>query len=118
MSTRMPMKAVRAFIPALLIAISLGAARAQEKASAAAQSPSVHIDNFSFTPAEITVAPGATLTWVNGDDIPHTVVATNKAFRSKVMDTEQQFSFTFKEPGTYEYFCSLHPHMKGKVIVK
>jgi amicyanin len=119
MSTRMPMKAVRAFMPALLIAISLGAAaRAQEKAAAAAQSPSVHIDNFSFTPAEITVAPGTTLTWVNGDDIPHTVVATNKAFRSKVMDTEQQFSFTFKEPGTYEYFCSLHPHMKGKVIVK
>ena len=85
---------------------------AQEK------SAEVHIDNFSFTPAEITVPPGTTLTWVNGDDIPHNVVATDKTFRSKVMDTEQKFSFTFGTPGVYEYFCALHPHMKGKVIVK
>jgi amicyanin len=119
MSTLMPKKTVRAFIPAILIAISIGApVRAQEKAAAAAQPPTVHIDNFTFTPAEITIAPGTAITWVNGDDIPHTVVASNKAFRSKVMDTEQQFSFTFTEPGMYEYFCSLHPHMKGKVIVK
>jgi amicyanin len=92
----------------------------QQKVAAAATPPAplVRIDNFSFTPAEITVAPGTTLTWVNGDDIPHTVAATNKAFRSKVMDTDQQFSFTFTAPGTYEYFCSLHPHMKGTVIVK
>jgi amicyanin len=86
--------------------------KAEEKAA------EVHIDNFSFTPAEITISPGTTLTWVNGDDIPHNVVATGKTFRSKVMDTEQKFSFTFGTPGVYEYFCALHPHMKGKVIVK
>jgi len=80
--------------------------------------PSVHIDNFTFTPQEITITRGTTLTWVNDDDIPHAIAATNKAFRSKTMDTEQKFSFTFTEPGTYEYFCSLHPHMQGKVIVK
>ena len=80
--------------------------------------PSVHIDNFTFTPQEITIARGTTLTWVNDDDIPHAIAATNKAFRSKAMDTEQKFSFTFTEPGIYEYFCSLHPHMQGKVIVK
>ncbi len=91
---------------------------AQMAENAPAPSPSVRIDNFSFTPAEITIAPGTTLTWVNGDDIPHTVAATNKAFRSKVMDTDQHYSFTFTAPGTYEYFCSLHPHMQGKVIVK
>jgi amicyanin len=86
-----------------------------EKAEAAS---SVHIDNFTFTPQEITITRGTTLTWVNDDDIPHAIAASNKAFRSKAMDTEQKFSFTFSEPGTYEYFCSLHPHMQGKVIVK
>ncbi|MBI4723860.1 MAG: cupredoxin family copper-binding protein [Rhodomicrobium sp.] len=100
-------------ILALSFALSAGAPlRAGENAA------SVHIDNFTFTPAEITVAPGTTLTWVNGDDIPHTIAASNKAFRSKVLDTEQRFSFAFGEPGVYEYFCSLHPHMKGKIIVK
>src|ERR1700730_2101104 len=108
-------------IPALMLVLSLASSVwAEEKAAttAPASTPSVRIDNFSFTPAEITVSPGTTLTWTNGDDIPHTVVASNKAFRSKVMDTDQQFSFTFTQPGTYEYFCSLHPHMKGKVTVK
>jgi plastocyanin len=78
----------------------------------------IHIDNFAFTPAAITVSPGTTITWENRDDIPHNVVASDKTFRSKVMDTEQKFSFTFGTPGVYEYFCALHPHMKGKVIVK
>ena len=87
-------------------------------AKAEAFVPSVHIDNFTFTPQEITITRGTTLTWVNDDDIPHAIAASNKAFRSKAMDTEQKFSFTFSEPGTYEYFCSLHPHMQGKVIVK
>ena len=89
-------------------------AAAEEKAP----SPMVRIDNFTFTPAEITITAGTTLTWVNGDDIPHTVAATNKAFRSKPMDTDQQYAFTFAAAGTYEDFCSLHPHMKGMVIVK
>jgi len=87
-------------------------AAAQEKTA------EVHIDNFSFTPAEIVISPGTTITWVNGDDIPHNVAASDKTFRSKVMDTEEKFSFTFGTPGVYEYFCALHPHMKGKVIVK
>jgi plastocyanin len=58
------------------------------------------------------------VTWVNGDDIPHTVVATDKSFKSKVLDTDETFSFTFAKAGTYEYFCSIHPHMTGKVVVK
>jgi amicyanin len=120
MPTLMSLKRFRVLISALMLAMSfVSFAKAEEKIAAnAPPTPSVHIDNFSFTPAEITVSPGTTLTWVNGDDIPHTVVASNKAFRSKVMDTDQQFSFTFSQAGTYEYFCSLHPHMKGKVIVK
>ena len=83
-----------------------------------AVSVTVRIDNFTFTPAEISVAPGTTVTWINGDDIPHTVVAAGKAFRSKVLDTDQSFAFTFTAPGTYDYFCSLHPHMQGRVTVK
>jgi plastocyanin len=78
----------------------------------------VKIGNFTFSPATLTVAPGTTVTWTNEDDIPHTIAAKNKAFRSKTLDTDNQFSFTFTAPGEYEYFCSLHPHMIGKVIVK
>ena len=79
---------------------------------------SISIDNFSFTPREITVAPGTTITWVNHDDVPHTVVSPDKKFRSKPLDTDDQFSFTFTNVGTYSYFCSVHPMMIGKIIVK
>ena len=121
MRTHVPLKPLSSFVTVILLTISLIAApRAPEKPAGNASAPSatVRIDNFSFTPAEITVAPGTTVTWTNGDDIPHAVDATNKTFRSKVMDTDQHYSFTFTAPGTYEYFCSLHPHMQGKVIVK
>ncbi|GEP03414.1 cupredoxin domain-containing protein [Methylobacterium oxalidis] len=78
----------------------------------------IRIDNFTFAPQALTVAPGTRVTWVNGDDIPHTVVAQNKLFRSKTLDTDDRFTFTFQAPGEYAYFCSLHPHMTGTVVVK
>jgi amicyanin len=78
----------------------------------------VTIDNFTFAPAELTVSVGTTVTWDNHDDIPHTVVEKNKLFRSKALDTDDSYSFTFTSAGTYDYFCSLHPHMVGKIIVK
>ena len=79
----------------------------------------VKIDNFAFDAQTVTVAPGSTVTWVNDDDAPHTVVADDgKSFRSKVLDTGETFSFTFMSAGTYGYFCSVHPHMTGKVVVK
>lgn len=89
----------------------------------AQQSPApveVKIDNFSFGPASVTVPVGTTVTWVNHDDIPHTVVSTDdpKVFKSKVLDTDEKFSFTFAKAGTYAYFCSIHPKMTGKVIVQ
>lgn len=77
----------------------------------------VRIDNFTFSPATLTVKVGTTITWTNGDDIPHTVVASDKSFKSKVLDTGDQFSFTVTRPGTIGYFCSLHPHMTGKIVV-
>jgi len=91
-----------------------GAARAQQKPETA----DVRIDNFSFGPAELTVAVGTTVTWTNHDDIPHTVVSTEKVFKSKVMDTDETFSFTFDKAGSYPYFCSIHPKMTGKVLVR
>jgi plastocyanin len=85
---------------------------------AQASSAEVKIDNFSFGPATITVAVGTTVTWTNRDDIPHTVVSDDKVFKSKVLDTDEKFSFTFGKAGTYGYFCSIHPKMTGKVVVQ
>src|SRR5436190_1816687 len=87
---------------AALAALALGVAA---PASSAIPPTTVKIDNFTFGPAAVTVPVGATVTWVNGDDIPHTVVATDKSFKSKVLDTDETFSFTFTRAGTYEYFC-------------
>ena len=78
----------------------------------------VKIDNFSFGPQEITVAVGTTVTWTNRDDIPHTVVSTEGVFKSKVLDTDEKYSFTFSKAGTFPYFCSIHPKMTGKVVVQ
>ena len=98
------------------LACLLVAAMATAGTAADAQS-TVHIDNFTFNPPELTVSVGTTVTWQNADDIPHTVVATGKLFRSKPLDTEDHFSFTFTTVGSYDYFCSLHPHMTGKIVV-
>jgi plastocyanin len=90
--------------------------------ASAAQAPTsgaeVKIDNFSFGPTALTVAAGTTVTWTNRDDIPHTVVSEDKVFKSKVLDTDEKFSFLFTKPGTYGYFCSVHPKMTGKVVVQ
>jgi plastocyanin len=78
----------------------------------------VVIENFSFVPATLTVKAGTKVTWVNRDDVPHTATDTEKRFNSKALDTDDQFAFTFSEPGTYNYFCALHPKMTGQIIVK
>ena len=78
----------------------------------------VKIDNFSFGPQSISVPAGTKVTWKNRDDIPHTVVSTEGVFKSRVLDTDETFSFTFDKPGTYPYFCSVHPKMTGTVVVQ
>ncbi|HVV61658.1 MAG TPA: cupredoxin family copper-binding protein [Pseudolabrys sp.] len=85
---------------------------------ARAQALQVKIDNFTFNPQRLTVKAGTTVSWVNNDDIPHTVTAKNFLFKSKALDTGDGFSFTFAAPGTYDYFCSLHPHMTGSIVVE
>jgi len=92
---------------------SYGATTLQEKPAT-----EVKIDNFSFSPNSVTVAAGTTIRWTNRDDIPHNVVAEDKSFKSKVMDTDENFTYTFSKPGTYTYFCSIHPKMTGKVVVQ
>jgi plastocyanin len=86
--------------------------------SAAATDTHVKIDNFTFAPQHVTVKVGTTVTWINEDDIPHAIAATGKAFRSKVLDTDDKYSFTFTTAGVFEYFCSLHPHMTGTIVVE
>jgi plastocyanin len=78
----------------------------------------VKADNFSFAPATLTVPVGTTVTWTNRDDIPHTVVSTDRSFKSKVLDTDEKFSYTFAGPGSFSYSCSIHPKMTGKVVVR
>jgi plastocyanin len=100
---------------ALLLAGS-PAVKANDQPSAT--SAEVKIDNFSFGPQTITVSVGTTVTWTNRDDIPHTSVSTEGVFKSKVMDTDDRFSYTFTKAGTYPYYCSIHPKMTGQVVVK
>lgn len=78
----------------------------------------IKIDNFSFTPSTITVHAGAQVRWTNRDDVPHTVVSTDKLFKSRALDTDEAFDYTFSKPGTYKYFCSLHPNMTATVVVQ
>jgi len=78
----------------------------------------VKIDNYSFTPEDITVKAGTTVSWVNRDDVPHTVKANDGSFKSKALDTDDKFTMMFDKPGVYEYFCSVHPRMTAKVVVK
>jgi amicyanin len=78
----------------------------------------VKIDNFTYNPQQITVKAGTTVTWTNHDDIPHTVTSKTGIFKSKALDTDDAFSFTFATPGSYPYFCALHPHMTGTIVVE
>jgi amicyanin len=99
-------------------ALGAGQQRFELSAQQKPETAEVKIDNFSFGPAELTVPVGTTVTWTNRDDIPHTVVSTEGAFKSKVLDTDEKFSFTFSKAGSYPYFCSIHPKMTGKVVVQ
>ena len=92
--------------------------RPANAAPPAAGKVEIKIDNFSYSPPTLTVKAGTEITWTNGDDIPHTVVSKDGLFKSKVLDTGERFSFTFAKSGQFGYFCSLHPHMTGTILVK
>jgi amicyanin len=111
---------LRALRLTVLLAVLASTPCLAQDASNAGAGPvaTVSMDHNTFTPSEITVAPGTTVTWVNTEAMPHTVVDLNKGFRSKTLVKDATFSFTFTTPGDYSYLCSIHPNMKGKVIVK
>lgn len=100
-----------------LLSIPLGTMIAARVVWAEDAKKEITIDNFTFSPPTLTIPVGTTVTWDNHDDIPHSVVAKNKEFRSKALDTDDAYSFTFASAGTFDYFCGLHPHMVGKVVV-
>jgi plastocyanin len=106
---------------AVSLVLASGALRPRS-VTAAQEKPAtkeVTIDNFSFTPAQLEIPAGTEVTWINKDDVPHTVVSDDhKSFKSRALDTDEKFSFTFSTPGTYDYFCSVHPKMVGKIVVK
>jgi plastocyanin len=112
---------LRRAITAAVFGAVVGSVLARGILVVGAQSPTaaVSIDNFTFNPQTVTVKAGTTVTWVNKDDIPHGIAAQKNAFpRSKVMDTEGSYTFTFTTPGTYAYFCYVHPHMTGTIVVE
>jgi plastocyanin len=84
----------------------------------AAAATEVKIDNFTYGPSELTVPVGTTVKWTNHDDMPHTVTSEDKSFASKALDTDDTFTFTFTKPGTYIYFCTIHPKMTAKIVVR
>ena len=119
------MTGLAAMLAGLLMMTAFGGTRTVSAspiaASNAADGPApaaVKIDNFTFSPNPVTIAVGTQVRWTNHDDVPHTVVADDKSFKSKALDTDDAFTYTFTKPGTYSYFCGLHPRMTGKVVVK
>ena len=117
------MKRERIWIGMLVVLVTiatlvLGTGKATAADQPAAGSAEVKIDNFSFGPSPLTVAVGTEVTWINRDDIPHTIVSTDGVFKSKVRDTDEKFSYRFTKAGTYSYYCSIHPKMTGKIVVQ
>jgi plastocyanin len=108
----------RALVVALLLGPVIGALLAFGAVAAQDATNVITIDNFTFSPKELTVAVGTTIKWVNHDDIPHTIVEKQTTFRSKLLDTDDAYSYTFTSAGAFDYFCGLHPHMVGQIIAK
>jgi plastocyanin len=118
--TKKNMRIASVVMPVMIAMLLLFAGSPSVKANdqPSAANVAVKIDNFVFGPQAITVPVGTTVTWTNSDDIPHTAVSTDGVFKSKVMDTDEKFSYTFTKAGTYSYYCSVHPKMTGQVVVK
>jgi plastocyanin len=112
-----------AFAAGVVLLLCAGPGVAQQGVAqqvAAVSANEVVIDNFAFGPASLTVAPGTRVVWINRDEEPHTVMSANQPalFKSGALDTGDKFEFVFDKPGTYRYFCSIHSHMVGTIVVK
>ena len=106
-------------LAAFAVSAALAAFRTDNRAQKSQGPAAVKIDNFSFGPATVDVPAGSTVTWTNRDDVPHVVTSDdNKLFKSQALDTNDRFSFTFTKPGTYNYYCAIHPKMTAKIVVQ
>ncbi len=118
------MMCIRNELRSLVVAAALGALSAAGIAptvlpALAQNAGAVSIDNFTFNPPILRVKAGTTVTWTNKDDIPHGIASDGGAFaRSQPLDTDENFSFTFTKPGAYKYFCYIHPHMVGTIVIE
>jgi plastocyanin len=112
------LRLVGMILAAFLLAAGSGSVFTVHSEDKVAPNAVVKIDNFSFAPANLTIAAGTTVTWTNNDDVPHVVTTDDKLFRSKALDTDDRFSYTFTKPGTYSYYCAIHPKMTAKVVVQ
>ena len=88
------------------------------KSEAAGSPMEVRVDNFTFGPNTLTVPVNSTVTWINKDDVPHVIASDEGVFKSKALDTDDKYSYTFSKAGTYAYYCSIHPKMVGKIVVQ
>jgi plastocyanin len=111
LSDRVAGRGVRATLAAVVVLAGLASGQAL------AADAQIKIANFTFDPPTLTVKPGTTVSWVNADDIPHVVSEKDGKFRSPALDTDDKFSQVFSTAGTVEYFCAIHPHMTGKIVV-
>ncbi|HTY84355.1 MAG TPA: cupredoxin family copper-binding protein [Silvibacterium sp.] len=109
------MFAMIAVVAALILILHPLRARSD---AAKATRAEVTVDNFSFTPTMLTVRRNTTVTWLNRDDVPHVIASSDGLFKSRALDTDDKYSYTFTKPGTYPYYCSVHPKMVGQVIVQ
>ena len=105
-------------LPLALAAVLLLHPTPAKSADTKASPTEVRVDNFTFSPETLTVAVNSTVTWVNKDDLPHVIASNDGLFKSKALDTEDKYSYTFSKAGTYPYYCSIHPKMVGKIVVQ
>ena len=105
-------------LPLGLIAVLILHPTRARSEDAKASPTEVRVDNFSFGPDTLTVPPNSTVTWVNKDDVPHVIASRDGLFKSKALDTDDKYSYTFTKAGTYSYYCSIHPKMVGKIVVQ
>ncbi|MEO9189930.1 MAG: cupredoxin family copper-binding protein [Acetobacteraceae bacterium] len=108
----------RALLRACLAGAAMAAIATTVRAVDAPKDATVKIDNFTFAPTPLTIAPGTTVKWVNEDDIPHAIYCQGLGLRSHPMDTNDSFSHRFDQAGVFDYMCSLHPQMRGRIVVQ
>lgn len=106
-----------ALLLVLTVIFALHAMRARSAESKSSRME-VRVDNFSFAPETLSIPANSTITWVNKDDVPHVIASNDGLFKSKALDTDDRYSYTFSKAGTYFYYCSIHPKMVGKIVVR